>query len=796
MKKVFALVSALALLSVLMVTPTAFAQYSDVPVLIETEDGEFILVEEEEQEVAEEVVETSLLELDAQLDSDIYGWDGELDLEFTLFNPQSYDVALDFPTSCLFQVEVGKVPAVDETFAPLISECIEFVDIPVEILRNRTMNFWFAADLSPFLTHGEGAYQVVISSDVTSNQADTFDHLFMQDPLLFNYVGVPVEENPISTRVTIDKSKYDWNDIMTATVTLTNESDVAQTLQFSSSCYFDASIVFGDQSIDNFSDRMCTQAIEEVEIGIEEPTLEYEIFLNLASMAVQPQGQYTVNVDVNGVVGGQWIVAPEIQNDDKKFTFSGNVELEVEVDHERYLKTKAVIGTWSLKNNGSETFVAQIDGCDPALRLFDAASGKVAHELDWNCDETPYIIQALPDSKYTEKISLFTSLLKTLEAGSYFIEFMLFEGISPIVMNTPNFELYYSAFSDTQFHWARDYITELQELDAVSGFEMGNFHPNQSVTRAEFLKMSLKGLGFEVPPAHEIQGSRFDDSNPWEWHYPYVETAYRLNVVKGYGDLFYPEQRITRAEALTILMRMSGLDKGEYTVRRTPFSDLGFNDWFAHNVLVAYELDIVSGYNDGKFGPHRNVTRGETAKMISEVRALMMLDVEEEEVIEEEVVEVAVVDCGSYEFSEEGLENETGLSCFIEAAKTCSPAKLKTESTTDFFGLNIFTIAYREIMGLEDERCTLFQRTDDQQISVTEENRQLALENGSTEEEIDQQLLDSNQFSQDTLIGKDTTCHYPTEELVDILEREKQGSVSGSTSDYETYQCTGSLLEQ
>ncbi len=154
-----------------------------------------------------------------------------------------------------------------------------------------------------------------------------------------------------------------------------------------------------------------------------------------------------------------------------------------------------------------------------------------------------------------------------------------------------------------------------------------------------------------------------------------------------------------------------------------------------------------------------------------------------------------VTDCETSVLSQETIGNVPNHDCFIDKAKDCCPAKLVTETEINFFGMFVYSKTYREINGLENESCVLYQRTDNTSYRYSEETRQQMLDSGMTEEQIDEQLAQQNQQAQEMIIGKDSTCRYPIDDLVNILEEEKQGRFSGSTEDVEKYQCTGSMYE-
>ena len=48
---------------------------------------------------------------------------------------------------------------------------------------------------------------------------------------------------------------------------------------------------------------------------------------------------------------------------------------------------------------------------------------------------------------------------------------------------------YNNSFSDTKGHWAEAEISKFNDLGYISGYEDKTFKPNNSVTRAEFVKI-------------------------------------------------------------------------------------------------------------------------------------------------------------------------------------------------------------------------------------------------------------------------------------------------------------------
>ena len=53
---------------------------------------------------------------------------------------------------------------------------------------------------------------------------------------------------------------------------------------------------------------------------------------------------------------------------------------------------------------------------------------------------------------------------------------------------------YNNSFSDTKGHWAEAEISKFNDLGYISGYEDKTFKPNNSVTRAEFVKILIMYL--------------------------------------------------------------------------------------------------------------------------------------------------------------------------------------------------------------------------------------------------------------------------------------------------------------
>ena len=107
----------------------------------------------------------------------------------------------------------------------------------------------------------------------------------------------------------------------------------------------------------------------------------------------------------------------------------------------------------------------------------------------------------------------------------------------------------YPVFQDTEDHWAKELISDMAARGVVSGYPNGNFEPGRGITRAEFVTLLAKVLGW----APETTGAKFRDELPI-WAQGSIITAVNKGVVKGYADgKFNPHKVVTRAEMAVML---------------------------------------------------------------------------------------------------------------------------------------------------------------------------------------------------------------------------------------------------
>jgi autotransporter-associated beta strand protein len=172
-----------------------------------------------------------------------------------------------------------------------------------------------------------------------------------------------------------------------------------------------------------------------------------------------------------------------------------------------------------------------------------------------------------------------------------------------------------TTFNDTANHWGGNAIAIAVKLRIVDGYEDGSFHPNASVTRAEFAAMIARTFGLASSPASAV----FQDTKS-HWAAGYIGALTEKGIVSGYGDgRFKPNATISRAEMVTIIARVLNLSVLSTGVHAS-FTDVSSEYWAANAIEQAASAKLVQGVSASAFAPKSNATRAEAVTLI--IRAL------------------------------------------------------------------------------------------------------------------------------------------------------------------------------
>lgn len=123
--------------------------------------------------------------------------------------------------------------------------------------------------------------------------------------------------------------------------------------------------------------------------------------------------------------------------------------------------------------------------------------------------------------------------------------------------------------------------------------------------------------------AIKLNDVKFKDVADKFWAARYIEVMASKGIIKGIGaDMFKPENNVTRAEFLAMIVREFKLfDKDA----ENPFKDVNETDWFYPEVVSGAKFGIVRGRPGGVFAPNDKITREEMATIVSNVLTKVLL---------------------------------------------------------------------------------------------------------------------------------------------------------------------------
>lgn len=160
--------------------------------------------------------------------------------------------------------------------------------------------------------------------------------------------------------------------------------------------------------------------------------------------------------------------------------------------------------------------------------------------------------------------------------------------------------------------WAYSYIQSLVAKNILNGTAPDIFAPDANITREQFCKMLVSALGIYDQAAD----CGFPDIDTNRWYYPYVASAVKAGIIKGYDDgSFGIGKSITRQEMAVMVSRI-GVTFPIYTSAVSFTDDDQIGSWASSAVKSVQQANILGGYEDGSFAPQANATRAQSAKII------------------------------------------------------------------------------------------------------------------------------------------------------------------------------------
>ncbi|OPH56955.1 hypothetical protein BC351_26445 [Paenibacillus ferrarius] len=173
-------------------------------------------------------------------------------------------------------------------------------------------------------------------------------------------------------------------------------------------------------------------------------------------------------------------------------------------------------------------------------------------------------------------------------------------------------------FNDIAGHWGEAGIKQAVEDGIVSGYPDGTFKPNRIVTRAEFAVMLMNTL---KPQGEGAKLNFTDGADIGAWAQMAISLAVREGWMNGYDDgSFRPNAEITRAEMAVVIAGALGKPVGANAAAHFA-DDTAIPLWAKSSVAAVQQAGIMQGKDAGQFAPQDRATRAEAVTVLLKVKS-------------------------------------------------------------------------------------------------------------------------------------------------------------------------------
>ncbi|MBR0366485.1 MAG: VWA domain-containing protein, partial [Clostridia bacterium] len=144
-------------------------------------------------------------------------------------------------------------------------------------------------------------------------------------------------------------------------------------------------------------------------------------------------------------------------------------------------------------------------------------------------------------------------------------------------------------------------IEELKDKGVINGFEDGKLHEEYNLTRAQAITIIMRSTGFDDSKWYKAEIKKFDDMPISHWASGYVYKGVSLDMVDGVSETEYlPERNVTYEQAVKLLVCLLGYEEEGFV----------YPDDY---LKKAAEIDMLKGVT-AKIGDE--LTRGDFAALV------------------------------------------------------------------------------------------------------------------------------------------------------------------------------------
>lgn len=155
----------------------------------------------------------------------------------------------------------------------------------------------------------------------------------------------------------------------------------------------------------------------------------------------------------------------------------------------------------------------------------------------------------------------------------------------------------------------------------MTNFSDGNFYADRLMSRAELATIMVKTFGLDKRNLPSVDVKVADVPSSY-WAYKDIQTVLKSGIMKGYrGNLFFPNQRVTRAEGLAIFAQAYGVfqfsDDTVAEILSTYSDKQSIPNWAKRAIATVIAEGFIDSWQP-QLSPLKPMTRGDMAYVLSQ----------------------------------------------------------------------------------------------------------------------------------------------------------------------------------
>ena len=167
-----------------------------------------------------------------------------------------------------------------------------------------------------------------------------------------------------------------------------------------------------------------------------------------------------------------------------------------------------------------------------------------------------------------------------------------------------------------------DAIKRVVNAKLMTNYSDGNFYPERLMSRSQLAAIMVKTFRLDKRNL-KSENQEVADVPSSHWAYNDIQTVLKTGIMRGYrGNLFFPNQRVTRAEGLAIFAQAYGVFQfSDETVAEilSPYSDVeSIPTWAKKAIATVVAEGFINEDGQNQLLPLKPMTRGDMANLLSQ----------------------------------------------------------------------------------------------------------------------------------------------------------------------------------